>query len=847
MTIATRLAGTMLFLVALAPARADLFNLRVVTDASPDYTDMAGMIHSITSKWPTDEEKVRAMFYWNHIARRQTSPMILHGTALTDPIRQFNDYGYTMCSTISGINCSIWDAMGLKAKYWDISNHTVAEVQFRGGWHMIDNSLSAIYTLCDGKTLAGVQDIGAVGACAASGGKSEPGHIAKYHCLNATSKNGFLTGSDTIRSLDEEYRCFNPNGLKYRTYFYDWDRGHRYILNLRQNEVYTRHYASLGDTPDYYVPNNGKDPEDPRFRIRGNGERVWKPDLRPELIKRQAYSLRDVAADPTGLRPTSQGKSGEVIFKVEGANVITSLRILTSIETPAKDDTAAVAVSTTNGMSWREVCRNGDRLQDSIDLKLVDEVNGAYEVLVRVTMAGKSAVLKSIEFRATTMLNSKTQPKLLLGKNTIWVGVGDQTESVVLWPDLRGKNAQPYIVEQKNVTFQQENPGFMGTLHATRPNEEAYVVFRVDAPREISRLQYGGRLYNRAPKGHIEFLHSFDGGKSWQKSYSLTDTSQPWDVIRYETIDKIPAGTKSVLCKYLLNASEAGPNACSIYAVRMEAHYRPAPLVKDPVEVTFRWSERAADNSLVERSHTELVSSYPSRYTINVGGVDHPVVHSLRVNLKGAVPDARNGYSDGKDAGGGRTLHTSATYGRNLAEGKSYSVSIPSETMWEAGDEDGRKLTDGVVGPIYSGGTSYRTGAIWSPNKNPTITVDLGENRSCASFGLNAHGYPAQDALKGEIEDTFDVLVSDDGRDFRPVGRLKTALRRKDIPINYLLPDTEELMGATLRFIPDRPFTTRYVRFQIANKRHLCVTEIEVLDSIRFEPYDLRIALPDEP
>jgi hypothetical protein len=226
--------------LTLSGARAEVDNLRIVSDASPDYSDMESLVHSITSKWTTPEEKCWAVFYWNHIARRQTNPIMLHGFALTDPIRQFNDHGYTMCSTISGINCSIWDAMGLKAKYWDISNHTVCEVEYNGRWHMYDNSLSTLYTLCDGKTLAGVEDIGKTLACEASGGKAEPGHIAKYHCLHATSKNGFLTGSDTARSLDEEFRCFNPNGLKYRSYYYDWDRGHRYILNLRKGEVYTR-------------------------------------------------------------------------------------------------------------------------------------------------------------------------------------------------------------------------------------------------------------------------------------------------------------------------------------------------------------------------------------------------------------------------------------------------------------------------------------------------------------------------------------------------------------------------------------------------------------------------------
>src|SRR5947207_15917543 len=146
------LSSLALFLCSVC--RGAVCNLKVVSDASPDYSDMASFVRSATARWEKPEEKCWAVFYWNHIARRQTAPMFLHGMALTDPIRQFNDYGYTMCSTVAGINCAIWDAMGLKAKYWDISNHTVPEVEYDGGWHMYDNSMSALYTLCDGKTLA---------------------------------------------------------------------------------------------------------------------------------------------------------------------------------------------------------------------------------------------------------------------------------------------------------------------------------------------------------------------------------------------------------------------------------------------------------------------------------------------------------------------------------------------------------------------------------------------------------------------------------------------------------------------------------------------------------------------
>ena len=178
-----------------------MYNLKVVTDASPDYSDLDSLVHSATSQWKTDEEKMWAMFYWNHIARRQTNPMSLHGKAETDPIRQFNDYGYTMCSTISGHQLHDLAAHGLQGEVLRHRRAHRAGSVLRRRWHHYDNSLSAIYTLCDGKTIAGIEDIGKTLGCAASGGKEEAGHIALYHALNGTGPDGFLEGADTIRDL----------------------------------------------------------------------------------------------------------------------------------------------------------------------------------------------------------------------------------------------------------------------------------------------------------------------------------------------------------------------------------------------------------------------------------------------------------------------------------------------------------------------------------------------------------------------------------------------------------------------------------------------------------------------
>jgi hypothetical protein len=759
-----------------------------------------------------------------------------------------------MCSTIAGINCAVWDAMGFKVKYYDISNHTVSEVEYGGRWHMYDNSMSAIYTLCDGKTIAGVADIGKEGACALSGGKAERGHIAKYHCLTATSRNGFLTGADTIRSLDEESRCFNPNGLKYRPYFNDWDRGHRYILNLRENEVYVRHYRSLGKTAAYFVPNEGKDPErvNERYRIRGNGIRTFKPSLTTDALGTQASQLSHVIAmNPSGVAPARTAEPGEIIFKVEGANVITSLKIRARFFRKTSADLNRVTLSTVNGMVWNQVWQNEQTGETPIELHLVNEVNGAYEALVKVTLCGQAAAadsqLKSIEFETITMLNSKTQPSLLLGNNTVYMGAGGQTESIVAWPDLQGDRYKPWVVEEKNVVSAATHPGYMGVMHALYPNQDAYVVFRIDAPRDITRLNYGGRLYNRAPRSHIDFLHSFDEGRTWARSYSLTNTAQPWDVIHYETVDQVPAGARSVLFKYLLNSSAAGSSACSLYAVRMEVNHQPAETNFRPIEVTFNWSERHKDYSLVERSHTELVTKLPHRYTINVGGEDHPVVNWLGVNLQGAVPEVKFGYSNGNNVGGKRFAPRWITCGRNLAEGKPYTVSVPSNTQWDAGDPAGTKLTDGVVGPPYPGGIAPRSGLGWNQGDEPVVTVDLGQAESCGAFRIQVGaGWPWWDSLKGEVKDKVELLTSVDGQQYTSQGFFNLNLRWKDLPANHFWPD-EEIIGAHLfELLPPDPVPARYVRFKITPARSLTVSEVQVFDFIRHEPFDLRIALPND-
>jgi hypothetical protein len=673
------------------PATAQVYNVKIVTDARPDYSDMASMVRSITANWPTPREKCWALYYWNHFARRQTTPMVLHGYELTDPIRQFNDYGYTQCSTIAGINCGIWNYMGYKCRFWDIANHTVPEVEYEGRYHMFDDSMSNLCTLCDGQTIAGVEDIWEEVGCEASHGVKQRGHRALYHSLYATSPKGYLQGSDDIRSLAGWGACFrNRNQPKG---FYNQEWGHRYILNLLPGATYTRTYARTdgGDKPvpddrkqykndaNAFVTNPevkdfGGDAEspNPRYRIRGVGQWDFRPDLSAQGLARQAVRRRNVQAVDGGLAPVEAGQPAEVVFKLNSANATASLTVAADFALRTDQDQAKLSVSTNNGRTWKPVWA-GQPGQTAAKVSLRDEVNGLYETLVRAELLARSrpgdALLKDLRLQALTEFNSKTSPALNWGRNTVYVGAGEQSESIVYWPDLRGEKWNLYASQSANMTSGANEYG-VGNMFPAQGGQEGYVVFRMDAPGDITRVVYGGRFAALNAKSRVELRHSFDEGKTWTTDWTLAREAP--DAVYYQTLDKLPPGTRSVLYKYVASRDAAKRPSASIYAVRMEAAYAPAVRTSgEPIEITFAWKERQDDYTLKSRSHTHVVTTLPCKYVINVGGADHPLMEALTVGLAGAGsvipptgPSDKAGYSDGRDLSAVKWIPTWVTVGK---------------------------------------------------------------------------------------------------------------------------------------------------------------------------------------
>ena len=814
---------------------AATYNVRIVTDASPDLTDLGSFIASTTSQWPTDRDKVWALFYWTHMLKRQTPPMVLHGYEVTDPIRNFNDFGFTMCSTISGINQALYEALGLRHQFWDICNHTVSAVEYDAMFHMVDSSMSNLVTRDDGATLASVEEIAANSA-----------RLATLHSLYSTSPNGFLTGTDAARNLAPYVApdggiipgysgVFCADGLKRRDYYYNWNAGHRYVLNLRENESYTRFYHRLGDTPEYWVGSETIGNADPanrwqidasnRFGLRGNGSWSFAPALSANGYARAVYSQTNMTANTAGgIRPLVAGRVGEVIYKVDAANTMASQQIRAVFSRTDAQASAALSISLNHGQTWREVSRLGTATGSGIPLNanLRDEVSGQTEALVRVQMTTASTssdalVLQSLRIDSITQLNAKALPKLNIGKNRIHIGAGDQSGTMSLWPDLRGDLWRQDAYASDNVGSQAVTlpSPWEGAVFPADVSREASLTYRMEAPANLTRLVYGGRLHNRGSGAHIEYWHSFDGGQTWILSYRLTDTSMPWDVIHYETVTDVPPGTRSVLFKYTMHSDGLAAGNPSIFSLRMEAQYQPAITGARPVEVTLGWNEIRADRSRVARSHKQRVTAFPFEYDIDVGGVDHPVMESLRVNLDGSGDSTPLGYSDGLDVGGEKFQHRWRTDGSNLAAGRSYTISrAPSGFQSSAGASNTTILTDGVVGAPQTGGTSYYWGQCWSASSPLTLTVDLGQTRAVGAARAHLFGYPGWDALTGEVQDRVQLLTSADGVTYVSRGTFDTWMRRKDVPINYMLMDDERATGWNFELLLPSQVQARYVRYQ---------------------------------
>jgi hypothetical protein len=881
------------------PADAAVYNLHLVTDNVPDYTDLASLVESATGNWQTPQDKCIAIWRWGRRARHQMSCATEGGRYILDPILHFNSYGAMNCGIISLLNIACWRQLGYQGRYVQLGDHTVSEVSWDGGktWHLFDSSMS-IYCFNHNGQVASCDEIKEAHACELSGGKSEPGHYYLYHYAPACGTHPGPTGWRCAADQPVAFHRTLEAGASSYTDGFDVDRycqnaryGHRYVLNLRPHESYTRYWTPLnrdrqgtesdGDLAYFRPMPNGSDPDGPNGEkgpqtlrvafggpnhIRGNGRWVFEPDLALREVRQVFHedagmTLQSEDGTSPNLHPAGASTAATVVFKVYAANVITSMRIEATGLRASNDDSLSVCVSRDAGLHWQPVWHAEGTGPQTLRIVLRDEVAGVTQCLIKVEMRAAqnkgNVGLDSFRVVTITQLDRLTLPKLTVGTNEVLLRADEQVETTELWPVLHAGAYRQTALEEDHVFSDKQPDGmYKATLGAGVDGRECSVTWELAVPTDITGVTYGVISTNRLPQSWVSLRRSWDGS-SFEQFHLNRDGDFPFDEQVLQSFSDAPAGARHAYFRgvFFCKNGAATYNMPGIQDLLMRVCHKPRDTTFQSIEVMYRWTEHRATGDVV-RSHTELVRALPHRYTINVAGQRDPTMHWVRMNLQAGKAE-HPGYSDGVDVGPGWERKRAVyRWGKNLAQGKSYTASRGSSAPSGNPDSDGRELTNGIIiGPTdYVRDKAVQAAtAFWEPGEPVIFVVDLENQAQIAGVRVSTHQPNAYFCHPATIE----VAVSEDNQHWQSAG----VIRHDDLwdpPGDYEpwehddSPAYESLPGGgrlaySFPLVFARPLTGRYVRSVCTplDGKEMGISELQAFDQVAVSPWPADIHLPN--
>ena len=813
------------------------YNIRLLTESTPDLTDMESYLRSITSQYATPQEKAAAVWRWSQRLRKQTTNPMEGGQYVLDPILMFNSYGYCNCGIISGVNNALWLGLGWKAHYVQLGDHTVCECSWDDGrtWHMFDASMS-FYCFNDQGAVASVREIeknprfyleNFAPECGTNPARDEKDHGA-WRCAS----DGPVRYQ---RTLANGYDSFKPpNDVTDGNLLAQW--GQRYVLNLRPRESYTRYFEPFASNGfRAFRPVRGNQDVDAHRNIRANGLWRYAPDLHDPATRELIFSEAGVNWTREGIRPAQV--SGRVVFKVSAANVVTSAKL----KLEARQ--AAVSVSRDAGIHWTKVVLEAGAAE------CLEQVAGVTEFLVKVDLEGAEALLSALTIATTTQLNRPALPKLVRGPNRIQVRVGPPLETIQFQPSIVNWNHRKTVYAEKSLDVDAVADFYKPTLRAGANKAPCYATWRLEAPTPITELEYGGNICVKARPDRVSLLHSWDD-QAYVCDYRKTDDHPPFDLMINARVSQVPIGMRTAYLRYQFETERFASNyfgpGIQMAALRVWHQARATNFV--PIEVTYCWIEHR-ESGEVERQHTELATAPGYEYTLDVGGFRDPTMRWVRLNLQGDAPEGgrvKFGYADGQDVGpGAQASWTRYHWGRNLVLGKPYTLEGRQD---ERNPDGGGDLTDGLIAPpdTYVSVKYMPTYVMFSKDVSPVVTLDLGAAETIAAVRVHAG---QEGGFHLSFPDKIVVETSHDGQNFQAAGaavfeqvfdppadyvpwELDDSLLFKDLPAGGRLAYAYRVLFA-------QPVSARYVRVRCAPRPGwgMLLSEVQVFDRVTADPH----------
>jgi len=509
-------------------------HVKVLSDKVPDMTNLETWKKHWIKDGMSDAQKAMAVWKTVRTFQHQEAPpneYLQNETAVQDPFKIFNVYGYSLCSIAScDVECLARYA-GLKARGRIINSHSVPEIFYDGDWHLLDGSLLCYFPKADGKLasvdemMAGIKDWY----------EKNPGYKVNIR---------LRAGERLTRNWSNKGLHVNMNG----------GGGEPGCMKMKTGESSLRYTPKDGDLAPGRV---------------GNGSLEYDMPVTTPAYKGGALSMENL--EDGRARVKDAAKPGVLVVRMPTSYVYLTGKLKFTASGPV-----TVSFSDNNGMDWKSLSEVTSPGPQEIDLSPL--VLRRYDYRVKFEFKGPGAGLDTLRFEHDIQNSQRALPAFAAGKNTLTFSAGPAESTVTVEGSVNGD------AKGKNVLYTDFHPEANG-MEGCWFQGKGDITFPVATPGDMTRLRFGTQFRARDGKDGIDYQVSFDGGKTW-KAAGRAAGPTPGDC-QYVTFSDVPAGTREAKVRF----SGTSRNATGFLNLRIDADYKEPAGGFRPVKVTYRWDE----------------------------------------------------------------------------------------------------------------------------------------------------------------------------------------------------------------------------------------------------------------
>lgn len=603
-----------------APRAGIVSHVKVLSDHVADVSSVEAWAKSYLKPGMSDEEKALAVWRTVVAHQHQNPPPVeyLHSpeNTVTDPLKMFNVYGYSLCSVHASHVAAMARAAGLTARNQTIVRHCVAEVSWDGAWHMLDASLVNYFPKPDGKIASVDEIIASVTAFYERHPelKGNPEGLEKYRQQQGWKSGPALLancpfyGSDGLLAATWPWQAGWPETMRE----YDgsvqfvfepgYSMGYQVNVQLREGERLTRNWfneglhinmdrggrptsaldGKVGEGSMSYLPEFG---DIAPGRI-GNGVHEYEVPLASGAFRGGALVAENVAStSEDGISPAlhvkDSAKPGAVVLRMPSSYVYLG-GTLEFDAVVGSGGRISVLFSENNGLDWKQIKAVDASGRVSVDMKPL--VFRRYDYQLKFAMTGAETGLERLYVRHDIQHSQRPLPGLLQGDNTIRFSC-DNEGTVTIEGSTQAEN------RGKQVLYSDFHPR---AENITEPmlsvkGKSGSIVFPVATPGPMKRLRIFSFYRARSANDRWNVAASFDEGNTFRDVGVLEG---PFKAMGKQfVVADVPRGTTSAMVRF----SGTQDEEAMLFNVRIDAEYEEPQGGFMPIKVTYVWEEDGAE------------------------------------------------------------------------------------------------------------------------------------------------------------------------------------------------------------------------------------------------------------